>query len=72
MLHCFGWPLENVRARALQSFFRITVIVQNGSLLLDNRQQCWQLLRPFVCTTQQVPTLLANNDVTCCVRLRGP
>ena len=39
------------------------------------RQQCWQLLRSFVCTTQQVPTtpkiVGPNNVVTCCVRLHG-
>ena len=23
---------------------------------LDDRQQCWQLLRSFACTTQKVPT----------------
>ena len=35
------------------------------------RQQRWQLLRSFACTTQQVPRS-ANNFVTCCVRLHGP
>ena len=40
------------------------------------RQQCWQLLRSFACTTQQVPTtpkiVGPNNVVTCCVRLHRP
>ena len=40
------------------------------------RQQCWQLLRSFACTTQQVPTtpniVGPNNVVTCCVRLHEP
>ena len=40
------------------------------------RQQCWQLLRSFSCTTKQVPTnpnIVGPNDVvTCCVRLHRP
>ena len=40
------------------------------------RQQCWQLLRSFACTTQQVPTtpniVGPNNVVICCVHLHGP
>ena len=46
---------------------------------LDDRQQCWQLLRSSACTTQQVPTSTSNSQhcwankvVTCCVRLNGP
>ena len=35
------------------------------------RQQCWQLLRSFACTTQQVP-ISANNSQHCWVRLHGP
>ena len=35
------------------------------------RQQCWQFLRSFACTTQQVPTS-ANNSQHCWVRLHGP
>ena len=36
---------------------------------LNDRQQCWQLLRSFACITQQVPTsanvhCFANNVVT--------
>ena len=41
-----------------------------------SRQRCWQLLRSFACTTQQVPTtpniVWPNNVVTCCIRLHGP
>ena len=44
----------HVCKRELQSFFRITKPECIASL--DNRQQCWQLLRLFACTTQQVPT----------------
>ena len=54
-------------------FFRITVPECIASL--DNHQQCWQLLRSFACTTQQMPTSAnnsqhcwTNNVVTCCVR----
>ena len=40
------------------------------------RQQCWQLLRSFSCTTKQVPTnpnIVGPNDVvTCCLRLHRP
>ena len=40
------------------------------------RQQYWQLLRSFACTTQQVPTtpniVGPNNVVICCVHLHGP
>ena len=43
---------------------------------LSLRQQCWQVLRSFACTTQQVPTtpniVGPNNVVTCCVRFHGP
>ena len=46
---------------------------------LDDRHQCWQLLRSSACTTQQVPTSTSNSQhcwankvVTCCVRLNGP
>ena len=48
------WPRENVCACALQFFFRITE--PECIAPLDNRQQRWQLLRSFACTTQQVPT----------------
>ena len=50
------WPRENVWARVLHSFLRITILECIASL--DNRQQCWQLLRLFACTTQQLPTML--------------
>ena len=39
------------------------------------RQQYWQVLRSFACTTQQVPTtpniVGLDKVVTCCVRLHG-
>ena len=44
--------------------------------ITTSRQQYWQLLRSFACTTQQVTTtpniVGRNNVVTCCVRLHGP
>ena len=40
------------------------------------RQQCWQVLGSFACTTHKVPTIPntvgPNNVGTCCVRLHGP
>ena len=52
------WPRENVWTRALQSFFRNTVPECIASL--EDRQQCWQLLRSFACTTQQLPATPNN------------
>ena len=46
------WPRENVCACALQSFFRITV--PECIAPLDNRQKCWQFLRPFAWALKSV------------------
>ena len=50
--------------------------VIKAKIITTLRQQCWQSLRSFACTTQQMPTTPnifgPNNTMTCCVRLHGP